>query len=328
MNLNSISSINNNNNKCPSLYIKCNSLQIACSLGHLNCVKILVLLENRVIDTHSIVYALDENNFDCAIFCLQNRDKSVELYPSLSQIIILKNNIDLLKAAVENEIPFSSTDLMLLLEYNNLETFKFMQSAGYNFSKLKNIKNPRLNRYNDRYDDFTIEDCLSIAIQNKLDVEIIELLFNDGVLMSDDVLELSCYYDNFNIFKYLLSRGLKCRNINHLIKNETFDYLECYLQYCLHSNYNVIQNTPIKALVKLMVNMNANLDKLDLMNQIGIRKLIKDLIYISVINNEEFSNFVKKMDEFKEEIKKLTEVLKNVTGVCQDVIKYEMIKYI
>lgn len=324
----SLNSPSNVNTECSSIHIKCNSLQIACSLCHLNCIKRLVLLENRVIDTHTIVYALDEHHFDCAIFCLQNRNKSVELYPSLSQIIILKNNVKLLKAAVENEIPFSSTDLMLMLEYNNIEAFKFMQSAGYNFSKLKNIKNPTLNRYNDRYDDFTIEDCLSIAIQNKLDVEIIELLFNDGVLMADDALELSCYYDNFNVFKYLLSRGLKCRNINHLIKVKTFDYLECYLQYCLHSNYDVIQNTPIKALVKLMINMNANLDKLDLMNQIGIRQLIKDLIYIYVIDNEEFSDVLRKMNDFKEEIKALKEDLENVTGICKDVVKYEIVKYI
>jgi hypothetical protein len=307
---------------------KCTSIQIACSLGHLDCIKRLVLQENKIIETHSIVYALDENYFECAIFCLQNRDKSVELYPSLSQMIILKNNTDLLKAAVENGVPFSSTNLMLMLEYNNLEAFKFMQSAGYNFSKLKNMNNPTLNRYNTAYNEFTIEDCLFIAIQNKLDVEIIELLLNDDVLMSDDALEISCYYDNFNIFKYLLSRGLKCRNINHLIKVRTFDYLEYYLQHCLHSNYDVIQNTPIKALVKLMVNMNANLDKLDLMNQIGIRKLIKDLIYISLIDNEEFNDILKNMDEFKEEIKALTEILENVTGICKDVVNYEIVKHI
>jgi hypothetical protein len=306
---------------------KCTSIQIACSLGHLDCMKRLVLQENKIIETHSIVYALDENHFDCAIFCLQNRDKSVELYPSLSQMIILKNNTNLLKAAVENEIPFSSTDLMLMLEYNNLESFKFMQSAGYNFSKLKNIKNPTLNRYNDRYDDFTIEDCLSIAIQNKLDVEIIELLFNDGVLMSDDALELSCYYDNFNIFKYLLSRGLKCRNINHLIKVRTFDYLECYLQYCLKSDYYVLANTPIKALIKLMITMNANIDKLDLMNQIGIRDLIKDFKKY-LLENEEFSSILKKLTDFEEEIKKLTYFLENETGICKDVIKYEIVKFI
>jgi hypothetical protein len=315
--------LNTNNNECPSIYSKCNSLQIACSLGHLNCVKRLVLLENRVIDTHAIVYALDENNFDCAIFCLQNRDKNVELFPSLSQMIILKNNIELLKAAVESEVAFSYMDLMLMLEYNNLEAFKFMQSVGYNFSKLKNIKNPTLNRYN----EYIIETCLIIAIQNKLDVEIIKLLLNDGVIMADEDLEMCCYYDSFNTFKYLLSRGAKCRNINNLIKKETFNYLECYLQYCLKSDYYVLANTPIKALIKLMVTMNANIDKLDLMNQIGIRDLIKDFKKY-LLENEEFSSILKKLTDFEEEIQKLTYFLENETGICKDVVKYKIIKYI
>lgn len=315
-------------NECPSINNKCHSLQIACSLGHLDCVKRQILIENKTIETHAIVYALDENHFDCAIFCLQNRDKSVELYPSLSQMIILRNNTELLKAAVESDISFSARDLMLMLEYNNLEAFKIMKNAGYNFHSVKNNK---IRVIEDENTEFYFEGFLNIAIQTHLDVEIIKLLVDDGVKVEEDSLELCCYYENFSIFEYLLSIGAQCRNLHNLVRVNTFKYIEMYLRKLWFDNkFNTLMKeytskTIIKCISKIFeVEYVYNLD---LYYQIGIRKFIQFCMkeFNSIKSEPEID---KTMNEFDGELKKLAEEIELITMINKDVLKYEIVKYI